>query len=143
MLAPRLPKQNPQAWGTLGGSCLVETRPPKARGDTSGDGDTRESNAYASGGTSRAAITLWWNGIALWYATVPRKIWDKLTFGGDAQRNPNKEPTMLSANRLALVLAIGLSAAFASQVLAQPDVKPPPPLTGKGPTLTAQEKRLL
>jgi hypothetical protein len=63
-----MPKQNPQAWGTLGGSCLVETRLPKARGDTSGDGDTRESNVEVSGAASRGATALWSNAIAPWYA---------------------------------------------------------------------------
>jgi hypothetical protein len=47
------------------------------------------------------------------------------------------------SNRLVVALTVGLSAAFASQALAQPDVKPPPPLTGKGPTLTAQRKAAL
>jgi hypothetical protein len=50
---------------------------------------------------------------------------------------------MLSANRLSLVLAVGLCAAFASQALAQPDVKPPPTLTGHGPPLTDQRKAAL
>jgi hypothetical protein len=140
---PAIAKAKPPGAGTLGGSCLVETRPPKARGDTSGDGDTRESNAQVSGGASRAAIALWCNAIAPWYATVRRKMWDKLTSGGDAQRNTNKEPTMLSANRLAFVLAIGLSAAFASQALAQPNVNPPPPLTGQGPPLSDHRKAAL
>ena len=50
---------------------------------------------------------------------------------------------MLTANRLVVALAVGLSAAFASQALAQPDVNPPPPLTGHGPALTAQRKAAL
>jgi hypothetical protein len=47
---------------------------------------------------------------------------------------------MLTANRLVVALAVGLSAAFASQALAQPDVNPPPPLTGHGPALTDHRK---
>jgi hypothetical protein len=51
---------------------------------------------------------------------------------------------MFSANRLGIILAVGLSvAAFASQALAQPDVNPPPPLTGHGPQLGAHRKAAL
>jgi hypothetical protein len=50
---------------------------------------------------------------------------------------------MLTANRLVVALAVGLSAAFAPQALAQPDVNPPPPLTGHGPALTAHRKAAL
>jgi hypothetical protein len=50
---------------------------------------------------------------------------------------------MCTPNRLVIALAIGLSAAFASQALAQPDVNPPPPLTGHGPALTAHRKAAL
>jgi hypothetical protein len=50
---------------------------------------------------------------------------------------------MSSANRLAVAFAIGLSAVFASEAFAQPDVNPPPPLTGHGPALTAQRKAAL
>jgi hypothetical protein len=50
---------------------------------------------------------------------------------------------MSSPNRLVVALAVGLSGAFASQALAQPDVNPPPPLTGHGPALTAQRKAAL
>ena len=42
MLAPRLPKQNPQARGALGGSCL-ELRPLRRVG-VSGDGGTRRNS---------------------------------------------------------------------------------------------------
>jgi hypothetical protein len=50
---------------------------------------------------------------------------------------------MLSTNRLIVTLALGLSAAFASQALAQPDVNPPPPLTGHGPALSEHRKAAL
>jgi hypothetical protein len=50
---------------------------------------------------------------------------------------------MLIANRLVVALGVGLSAAFASQALAQPDVNPPPPLTGHGPALTEHRKAAL
>ena len=51
---------------------------------------------------------------------------------------------MFSANRLSIILAVGLSvAAFASQALAQPDVNPPPPLTGHGPQLSEHRKAAL
>jgi len=50
---------------------------------------------------------------------------------------------MISGNRLLVALAVGLSAAFASQALAQPNVNPPPPLTGHGPALTAHRKAAL
>jgi hypothetical protein len=50
---------------------------------------------------------------------------------------------MLTPNRLAVAFAIGLSAAFASQALAQPDVNPPPPLTGHGPALGDHRKAAL
>jgi hypothetical protein len=50
---------------------------------------------------------------------------------------------MLSANRLIVVLSVGLCAAFASQALAQPNVNPPPPLTGLGPALSDHRKAAL
>lgn len=50
---------------------------------------------------------------------------------------------MFSTNRLVVALALGLSAAFASQALAQPDVNPPPPLTGHGPALSEHRKAAL
>ena len=50
---------------------------------------------------------------------------------------------MFTANRLVVALALGLAAAFTSQALAQPDVNPPPPLTGHGPALTAHRKAAL
>jgi hypothetical protein len=50
---------------------------------------------------------------------------------------------MLIANRFVVVFAVGLSAAFASQALAQPDVNPPPPLTGHGPALSEHRKAAL
>jgi hypothetical protein len=50
---------------------------------------------------------------------------------------------MSSANRLVVALAVGLSAAFASQALAQPDVNPPPPLTGHGPALSEHRRAAL
>jgi hypothetical protein len=50
---------------------------------------------------------------------------------------------MLTANRRVVALALGLSAAFASQALAQPDVNPPPPLTGHGPALSDHRKAAL
>jgi hypothetical protein len=62
-----MPKQNPQGWGTLGGSYL-ESR-PLTRVWGVGDGDTRKSNVEIGGATSRSAIALWCDGIAPWYAT--------------------------------------------------------------------------
>jgi hypothetical protein len=51
---------------------------------------------------------------------------------------------MFSAHRLGITLAVGLSAAaFASQAFAQPDVNPPPPLTGHGPQLSEHRKAAL
>jgi hypothetical protein len=50
---------------------------------------------------------------------------------------------MRTANRYVVVFAVGLSAAFASQALAQPDVNPPPPLTGHGPALSDHRKAAL
>jgi hypothetical protein len=50
---------------------------------------------------------------------------------------------MFTSNRLVVVFAVGLSAAFASQALAQPNVNPPPPLTGQGPPLTDHRKAAL
>jgi hypothetical protein len=47
---------------------------------------------------------------------------------------------MLIANRLVIAFGVALSAAFASQALAQPDVNPPPPLTGHGPVLSEHRK---
>ena len=54
-----------------------------------------------------------------------------------------RSKAMLIANRLVVALGVGLSAAFASQALAQPDVNPPPPLTGHGPALTEHRKAAL
>ena len=50
---------------------------------------------------------------------------------------------MLIANRLIVAFGVGLAAAFASQALAQPDVNPPPPLTGHGPALSEHRKAAL
>ena len=50
---------------------------------------------------------------------------------------------MLITNRLVVAFGVGLSAAFASQALAQPDVNPPPPLTGHGPALSEHRKAAL
>jgi len=50
---------------------------------------------------------------------------------------------MFTANRLAVALALGLSAASASQALAQPDVNPPPPLTGHGPAISEHRRAAL
>jgi hypothetical protein len=68
MLGLRLPKQNPQARGALGGSCL-ESRPLRRVWDVGGWGHALEQYDV-SGTASRAAIALWWNGIAPWYAAV-------------------------------------------------------------------------
>ena len=47
-------------------------------------------------------------------------------------------------NKSLVALLIGISfAAFASQALAQPNVNPPPPLTGQGPPLTDHRKAAL
>ena len=47
-------------------------------------------------------------------------------------------------NKSLVVLLVGVSvAAFVSQASAQPDVNPPPPLTGHGPPLTDQRKAAL
>jgi hypothetical protein len=47
-------------------------------------------------------------------------------------------------NKSVAALLIGISvAAFASQALAQPDVNPPPPLTGHGPQLSEHRKAAL
>jgi hypothetical protein len=47
-------------------------------------------------------------------------------------------------NKSLVVLLIGMSvAAFASQASAQPDVNPPPPLTGHGPQLSEHRKAAL
>jgi hypothetical protein len=51
---------------------------------------------------------------------------------------------MRVTNKSLVVLLIGASvSAFASQALAQPDVNPPPPLTGHGPQLSDQRKAAL
>ena len=50
---------------------------------------------------------------------------------------------MFTANRLVVVFAVGLSAAFASRALAQPNVNPPPPLTGQGPPRTDHRQAAL
>ena len=50
---------------------------------------------------------------------------------------------MTAEKGLVVALALGLSAAFASQALAQPNVNPPPPLTGHGPALTDHRKAAL
>lgn len=54
-----------------------------------------------------------------------------------------RSQAMLIANRLIVAFGVGLSAAFASQALAQPDVNPPPPLTGHGPALSDHRKAAL
>jgi len=47
-------------------------------------------------------------------------------------------------NKSVVGLLIGISvAAFASRGLAQPDVNPPPPLTGHGPQLSEHRKATL
>jgi hypothetical protein len=47
-------------------------------------------------------------------------------------------------NKSLVVLLVGISvAAFASQASAQPDVNPPPPLTGHGPQLSEHRKAAL
>jgi hypothetical protein len=47
-------------------------------------------------------------------------------------------------NNAPVALLIGISvAAFASQASAQPDVNPPPPLTGHGPQLSEHRKAAL
>jgi hypothetical protein len=47
-------------------------------------------------------------------------------------------------NKSLVAVLIGISvAAFASQASAQPDVNPPPPLTGHGPQLSEQRKAAL
>jgi hypothetical protein len=47
-------------------------------------------------------------------------------------------------NKSLVALMIGISAAaFASQASAQPDVNPPPPLTGHGPQLSEHRKTAL
>ena len=48
---------------------------------------------------------------------------------------------MLTANSLVVVFAVGFSAILASQALAQPDVSPPPPLTGKGPAQLSEHRK--
>jgi len=51
---------------------------------------------------------------------------------------------MSVTNTSLAALLIGASVAtFASQVLAQPDVNPPPPLTGHGPALSEHRKAAL
>jgi hypothetical protein len=50
---------------------------------------------------------------------------------------------MFRANRLVVAFAVGLSAAFASQALAQPNVNPPPPLTGHGPPISEHRRAAL
>jgi hypothetical protein len=47
-------------------------------------------------------------------------------------------------NKSLVVLLVGVSvAAFVSQASAQPDVNPPPPLTGHGPQLSEHRKAAL
>lgn len=50
---------------------------------------------------------------------------------------------MFTANRRVVALVVGLSAAFASQALAQPDVNVTKPLTGHGPKLSEHRKAAL
>jgi hypothetical protein len=51
---------------------------------------------------------------------------------------------MRVTNKSLVALLIGVSiAAFASQASAQPDVNPPPPLTGHGPQLSEHRKAAL
>ena len=51
---------------------------------------------------------------------------------------------MRVTNKSLVALLIGVSiAAFASQASAQPDVNPPPPLTGHGPLLSEHRKMAL
>jgi hypothetical protein len=48
---------------------------------------------------------------------------------------------MLAANSLVVAFAVGLSTVLASQALAQPNVTPPPPLTGKGPAQLSEHRK--
>jgi hypothetical protein len=51
---------------------------------------------------------------------------------------------MFTAKRLVVALTVGFCAsALASQALAQPDVNPPPPLTGHGPALSQHRQAAL
>jgi hypothetical protein len=51
---------------------------------------------------------------------------------------------MSISNKYRVALLTGVSLlAFASQALAQPDVNPPPPLTGHGPQLSERRKAAL
>jgi hypothetical protein len=50
---------------------------------------------------------------------------------------------MFTANRCVVALAVGLSAVFASQVSAQPDVNVTKPLTGHGAPLTEHRQAAL
>jgi hypothetical protein len=67
--APRLPKQNPQGAGTLGGSCL-ELRPLRAL-VSGGQGTHRSLPRKISGAALQTTNALWCNAIAPWYAAVP------------------------------------------------------------------------
>jgi hypothetical protein len=50
---------------------------------------------------------------------------------------------MFTANRHVVAVIVGLSAAFASQAIAQPDVNVTKPLTGKGPALSEHRRAAL
>jgi hypothetical protein len=50
---------------------------------------------------------------------------------------------MFTANRPVIALAVGLSAAFASQAFGQPGVNVTKPLTGHGPKLSEHRKAAL
>jgi hypothetical protein len=65
----KAPKQNPQALGPLGGSCL-ELRPLRRVG-VSGDEDAPKLTLKISEAALQTAIALWCNAIAPWYAAVP------------------------------------------------------------------------
>jgi hypothetical protein len=62
----RQDKQNPQAWGPLGGSCL-ELRPLRAHWSVGGRGRAGDT-LKISGAALQTTIALWCNGIAPWYA---------------------------------------------------------------------------
>jgi|SRR5580700_3339751 hypothetical protein len=66
----KAPKQNPQALGPLGGSCL-EIRPLRACWGVGGDGDAPELTPKTTEAALQTAIALWCNAIARWYAAVP------------------------------------------------------------------------
>jgi hypothetical protein len=64
-----LAKVKPPGGGALG-VFAFEIRPLRRVGDLSGDRGTRKSDIEVSGAALRAAIALWCNTIARWYAAV-------------------------------------------------------------------------